>query len=170
MKVGRHLSYYRVKAIEDLLGKEECTKLYKQIVEYLIKETKEQESRDQPADPLTLTRTNSRNFILNHYKKFGVANFTLGIYDEYKEIYRFDKCIVHEVLKEFDDPDIAYLSSCYLRDSPSSNEGYTIRMRKTQTLHHNDFCDELYWNNHVHPDAEQPSLEFTKNMGKELEV
>ncbi len=168
-KAGRHLSYYRVKAIEDILGKEECIKLYKQIVECLIKEMKEQESINQPADPLTLTRIDSRNFILDHYKKFGVADFTLGIYDDYKEIYRFDRCIVHEVLKEFDDPDIAYLSSCYLRDSPSSNEGYTIQMRKTQTLHHNDFCDELYWNNHVYPDSEQPYLEFTKNMGKDLE-
>ena len=168
-KAGRHLSYYRVKAIEDILGKEECIKLYKQIVECLIKEMKEQETRDQPTDPHTLTRIDSRNFILDRYKKFGVANFTLGIYDDYKEIYRFDKCIVHEVLKEFNDPDIAYLSSCYLRDSPSSNEGYIINMRKTQTLHHYDFCDELYWNNYVYPDAEQPSLEFTKNMGKDLE-
>ncbi len=169
-KAERHLSYYRVKAIEDILGKEECIKLYKQIVECLIKEKKEQENRDQPADPQTITRIDSRNFILDHYKKFGVANFTLGIYDDYKEIYRFDKCIVHEVLKEFNDPDIAYLSSCYLRDSPSNNEGYIIHMRKTQTLHHDCFCDELYWNNHVYPDAEQPSLEFTANIGKENQI
>ena len=167
MKVGRHLSYYRVKAIEDLLGKEECTKLYKQIVEYLIKETKEQESRDQPADPLTLTRTNSRNFILKNYKRLGVGNFTLGIYDDFKEIYRFDKCITHEVLKEFNDPDIAYLSSCYRRDSPSNNECHIIHMRKTQTLHHAKFCDEFYWNNYVYPDAEQPDLKFVENMGKD---
>ncbi|MGC9778022.1 MAG: hypothetical protein HZR80_02130 [Candidatus Heimdallarchaeota archaeon] len=40
-------------------------------------------------------------------------------------------------------------------------------MRRTQTLHHGDFCDELYWNNVVHPNAEQPSLEFTKKLGKE---
>lgn len=25
----------------------------------------------------------------------------------------------------------------------------------------------FYWNNHVHPEAEQPSLEFTESMGKE---
>jgi len=168
-KAGRHLSYYRVKTIEDLLGKEECIKLYKQIVEYLIKESKEQESREQPKDPMTVTRIDSRNYILENYKKLGVGNFTLGIYDDYKEIYRFDKCIVHEVLKEFDDPDIAYLSSCYLRDSPSNNEGYIIHMRKTQTLHHAEFCDEFYWNNYVYPDAKQPSLDFVENIGKDLE-
>ncbi|NPD88610.1 MAG: hypothetical protein HGN29_07790 [Asgard group archaeon] len=166
-KAERHLSYYRVKAIEDLLGKEECIKVYKNIVEYLIKEMKEQESREQPEDPMKVTRIESRKFVLENYKKLGVGDFTLGIYDDYKEIYRFDRCIVHEVLKDFNDPDIAYLSSCYLRDSPSNNEGYIIHMRKTQTLHHNKFCDEFYWNNSVYPDAEQPSLEFTENMGKD---
>jgi len=168
-KAEGYLSYYRVKAIEDLLGKEECTKVYKQIVENLIKEMKEQDTSEKPEDPMKITRIESREFVLEHYSKLGVANFTLGIYDDYKEIYRFDKCIVHEVLKVFNDPDIAYLSSCYLRDSPSNNEGYIIHMRKTQTLHHTDFCDEFYWNNYVHPNAEQPSLDFTKNMGKDLE-
>lgn len=76
---------------------------------------------------------------------------------------------MHEVLKDFNDPDIAYLCSCYLRDSPSNNEGYIVHMRKTQTLHHAKFCDEFYWNNYVHPDAEQPSLEFVENMGKNKE-
>ncbi|MCG3227592.1 MAG: hypothetical protein H7645_11800 [Candidatus Heimdallarchaeota archaeon] len=166
-KAEGHLSYCRVKAIEDLLGKEECSQIYKQIVEFLINEIKEQESRDQPEDPKKVTRIDSRKFVLDQYKKLGVGNFTLGIYDDYKEIYRFDKCIVHEVLKDFNDPDVAYLSSCYLRDSPSNNEGYIIYMRKTQTLHHYEFCDEFYWNNYVHLDAEQPSLEFTRSMGKD---
>lgn len=165
-KAESYLSYYRVKAIEDILGKAEGTKLYKQIVEYLIKEMKEQDSREKPEDPMKITRIESREFVLKQYSKFGVANFTLGIYDDYKEIYRFDKCIVHEVLKVLNDPDIAYLSSCYLRDSPSNNEGYTIHMRRTQTLHHRDFCDELYWNNFVHPNVQQPSLEFSKMLGK----
>lgn len=169
-KAEGYLSYYRVKAIEDLLGKEDSTKLYKQIVELLIKEMKEKDTREKPKDPMTVTRIDSRELILKQYEKLGVANFTLGIYDDYKEIYRFDKCIVHEVLKIFNDPDIAYLSSCYLRDSPSNNEGYIVHMRKTQTLHHNNFCDEFYWNNYVHPNAEQPSLDFTKDIGKDLEV
>lgn len=166
-KAEGHLSYYRVKAFEDLLGKEEGTKFYKEIVEYLIKETKEQDTSDQPEDPLSLTRTESREFVLKRYAKYGVANFTLGRYDDFKEIYRFDKCIVPEVLKVFNDPDIAYLSSCYPRDSPSSNEGHIVKMRRTRTLHHDDMCDELYWNDHVHPNTEHPSIEFTKSMGKE---
>jgi hypothetical protein len=42
-------------------------------------------------------------------------------------------------------------------------------MRRTQTLHHAPFCDELYWNNYVHPNTEHPSLEFIEKIGKNKE-
>lgn len=166
-KASCRLSYYRVKAIEDILGKEEATNLYKEIVGCLIKEQKEQNPPERHKDPRTVTRIDSRERILKRYRELGIGDFTLVIYDDFKEFYKFDRCVVHEVLKDLNDPDIAYLSSCYNRDHPSSNEGHTIIMRKTQTLHHSDFCDELYWNNVVHPDTEQPSLEFAKKLGKE---
>ena len=166
-KASCHLSYYRVKAIEDVFGKEEATKLYKKIVGHLIKEEKERNPPEIPEDPRKLTRIDSRERILKLYRELGVGDFTMVIYDDYKEFYKFDRCVVHEVLKDLNDPDIAYLSSCYNRDHPSSNEGHTIIMRKTKTLHHSDFCDELYWNNVVHPDTDQPSLEFAKRLGKE---
>ena len=166
-KGSRHLSYYRVKAIEDLFGREEATELYKEIVGYLIEEEKERNPPKNFDDPRKATRINSREYILKRYRELGVGDFTIVIYDDYKELYKFDRCITHEVLKEFNDPDIAYLSSCYQRDHPSSNEGHTIIMRKTQTLHHKSFCDELYWNNVVHTNAEQPSLEFVEKLGKE---
>lgn len=166
-KASSHLSYYRVKAIEDVFGKEKATKLYKEIVGFLIKERKEQNPPEIPEDPRKVTRIDSRERIMKQYRELGVGDFTIVIYDDYKEFYKFDRCVVHEVLKDLNDPDIAYLSSCYRRDHPSNNEGYTIHMRRTQTLHHGDFCDELYWNNVVHPNARQPSLKFAKKLGKE---
>jgi len=166
-KASSHLSYYRVKTIEDIFGKDEATKLYQEIVKYLIKERKEQNPPEKHEDPKKVTRIDSRERIMKQYRELGVGDFTIVIYDDYKEFYKFDRCVVHEVLKNLNDPDIAYLSSCYSNDHPSHNEGYTIHARKTQTLHHSDFCDEFYWNNVVYPDAKQPSLEFTKKLGKE---
>ncbi|MBY8994623.1 MAG: L-2-amino-thiazoline-4-carboxylic acid hydrolase [Candidatus Heimdallarchaeota archaeon] len=166
-KASSHLSYYRVKAIEDIFGKEEANQLYKKIVGYLIEEQKEQNPPEIHDNPRKVTRINSRERIMKQYRELGVGDFTIVIYDDFKELYKFDRCIVHEVLKEFNDPDIAYLSSCYNRDHPSSNEGHTIIMRKTQTLHHSNFCDELYWNNVVHPNAEQPTIEFIEKLSKE---
>jgi len=69
-------------------------------------------------------------------------------------------------VKDFDDPDIAYLATCYIGDNPEWNKDKIIHMRRTQTLHHAKFCDEMYWNNYVHPDAEQPTLEFIEDIGK----
>ena len=86
-----HLSYYRVKAIEDVLGKSKATRLYKKIVESQLKDQKAQDNNEKPEDPYKVTRLESREFILKHYKDFGVANFTLGIYDDFKEIYRSNK-------------------------------------------------------------------------------
>ncbi|NHK32818.1 MAG: hypothetical protein FK730_15820 [Asgard group archaeon] len=166
-KASLHLSYYRVKTIEDVLGKEEAVTLYKDIVKYLIKEEKERNPPEIPEDPRKVTRIQSRERIMKQYKELGVGDFTIVIFDDYKEFYKFDRCIIHEVLKDFNDPDIAYLCSCYNRDHPTSNEGHTIIMRKTQTLHHADFCDELYWNNIVHPNAEQPPLKLAEKLGKE---
>lgn len=166
-KAELHLSYYRVKAIEDILDKVDAIKLYKEIVGYLIKEMKERNPIIKPEDPRKVTRIESREYVLKNYKKYGVGDFTLVIFDDYKELYKFDRCVVSEVLKEFNDPDIAYLSSCYNRDHPSNNEEYTIHLRRTQTLHHKDFCDELYWNNFVHSNTKQPPLVFAKKLGNE---
>ncbi|NHJ03464.1 MAG: hypothetical protein EAX90_01460 [Candidatus Heimdallarchaeota archaeon] len=166
-KASLHLSYFIVKAFEDILGKEEGSAVYKQIIGLQIKEAHESDTSEKPLDPTKVTRHNSREFILKHYNDFGVANFTLVIFDDYKEFYKFDRCVVHEVLKDFNDPDLTYLCSCYPRDHPNNNDGCIVHLRRTQTLHHGDFCDELYWNNFIHPNAKQPSLEFAERLGKE---
>ncbi len=81
-------------------------------------------------------------------------------------LYRFDNCLTHEALRDLNDPDIAYLASCYVGDAEEFNTGRTRYLRRTQTLHHGDFCDELYWDVDFHTDPEQPSLEFTRMLGK----
>ena len=107
------------------------------------------------------------NVAIENWCKIGMADFVCGNIDEHMAIFRFDSCYAHETLKEFNDPDIAYAASCYASDLPVFNKGRIIKLRRTQTLHHGDFCDELYWDSRVHDNPEQPSLEFTKKLGKE---
>ena len=170
MKVGEHVSYYCVKTFVDIYGREEGTKIYKQIVPKLIREMREKDKTEKPEDPkeITIHEMHKRN--LEGWCKSGLADFSYYIFDDYKVVYRFDKCLIPEVLKEFNDPDLAYLASCYIGDNPERRVDSIIHMRRTQTLQHSEFCDELYWNNYVHPEAEQPSLEFTKEIGKDSEV
>ncbi len=63
-KASSHLSYYRIKAIENIFEKEEATKLYKEIAKYLIKERKEQNPPEIPEDPRKVTRIESRERIM----------------------------------------------------------------------------------------------------------
>lgn len=163
-KASYRLSYHRVKALEDLLGKEQAIQTYKDVVTHLILEMKKETKEKQPRDPRTVTRSKSRNKYLESCCKQGTGDFTIAIFDDYKEIYRFDRCVAHEVLKDFNDPDIAHLSSCYRHENPEWNNDEIIHLRRTQTLHHDKFCDEFYWNNAIHPNAEQPTLELTKNL------
>ncbi len=169
IKAGERIAYYLVRILADIYGKEEGTKIYKQIVPYLVKERKSQDTEEKPSDPKTVTILDSNKRSIESWCKIGLADFSFCIFDDHKIVYRFDSCLTPEALKDFNDPDIAYLASCYIGDVPEFNEGRTIHLRRTQTLHHNKFCDELYWNNFVHPNTEHPSIEFIENMGKDLE-
>ncbi|TET80209.1 MAG: hypothetical protein E3J43_02550 [Candidatus Heimdallarchaeota archaeon] len=169
IKAHERTSYFLVKTLAETYGKEEGTRIYKQIVPYLIREMKSKDKTEKPTNPKTVTILDSNKRSIESWCKMGLADFAFCIFDDHKVIYRFDSCLTPEALKEFNDPDIAYLSSCYIADVPEFNEGRTIHLRRTQTLHHAKFCDELYWNNYVHPDAEQPSLDFTENIEKDKE-
>jgi len=166
-KTGERISYLLVRTLVDTYGKEEGTEIYKQIVPNLIREMRSEVVSEKPKDPKTVTILDSNKRSIDAWCRAGLADFTSCLIDDYKVIYRFDSCLTPEALKEFNDPDIAYLSTCYFADVPEFNEGRTIHLRRTQTLHHAKFCDEFYWNNYVHPDAEQPSLDFVENMGKD---
>ena len=160
-RAGERFSYYRVKAFTDVLGKEKGIKLYTEILKLVVKEmnsTKKVNEKD------TVKTRGER--AVKYWSKIGLGNFCFKIFDENKILYRFDKCITHEVLKDFNDPDVAYIASCFIGDIDEWNEGEYIHLRRTQTLHHGAFCDELYWDTRVHANPEQPSLEFAMNIGK----
>jgi hypothetical protein len=165
-KALRRPSYYLVRTLADIYGKEKGIEIYKQIVPYYIEEIKSKNDRKKPEEPKSVNILDQNERQIKAWCESGLADFAVCIFDDYKLVYRFDSCLTPEALKEFNDPDIAYLSSCYITDHPDWNKGNIIHLRRTQTLHHAPFCDEFYWNNHVHPDAKQPSLDFTEKMGK----
>lgn len=161
-KAMRRLSYYRVKAFIDVLGEEQGIQLYKQILAFLSKEIRLKNKEDEK---VTVVSKNKDQ--LKAWKDFGLADFTFTYIDKDQIIYRFDKCIVHEALKDLNDPDIAYLASCYGADIDEFNIERFVCLRRAKTLHHWDYCDELYWDNRVHADPKHPSLDFIEKIGKE---
>jgi len=161
-KAFEGLSYFRVKAFEDILGKEEGIELYTEILKFIVKDMnstlklKEEDTVEARGD-----RAKKR------WCKEGEGDFAVKLYDEAKVLYRFDRCVTHEALKDFNDPDIAYIASCFIGDIEEYNEVDPIHLRRTQTLHHGNFCDELYWDTRVHDNPEQPSLDYTRKIGGE---
>lgn len=155
-KANEHLSYYRVKSLVDTLGIKNGSRLYKRIVPFLIHQGK-----------IKVPNVTLKDYCQGEVKRWcktGLGNFISVIFDDYRHLYRFDRCMIHEVLKDFNDPDMAYLCSCFFNDHPEYNKDRTIHLRRTQTLHHGEFCDELWWDNDIYPNAKQPSLEFTKKL------
>lgn len=154
------LSYYRVKSFVDALGDEKGIKLYKDILKLIV------DDEVKNADYKRKTQRESGEKAIKGWTETGLGDFTSCFFDDYKVLFRFDKCVIHEALKDLNDPDHAYIASCYRGDVQGGHPGKFWMMRRTQTLHHAKFCDEMYWYDDVHPYAEQPSLEFTQNLGK----
>ena len=157
-KSFRRLGYHRVKALAELL--DDGVEVYKEIVARNLRA-----ARANLKDG-TLAVEMMPNAIRN-WTNSGLGDFTVAVLDDHRVLYRFDKCLVPEAMRDFNDPDIAYLASCYTGDSPEWNPGRKRHMRRTQTLHHAPFCDEFYWDDEHHPKAKQPELGFTENLGKE---
>jgi hypothetical protein len=170
IKVLRRIPYFLVKTIVDIHGKEKGIEIYKQTVPHYLDELISKNPPREHEDPEAITIIEFNERQTKAWCECGLGDFTVCTYDDYKIVYRFDSCLTPEALKEFNDPDIAYLSSCYVSDHPKFNEGRVIHLRRTQTLHHSEFCDELYWNNLVYPNTEHPPIDFIENMGKDKEV
>ena len=158
----RRISYHRVKSFAELLGKEDGIKLYTKIltkyIEYMTQKFPQK-------DDISVSKYCEN--AIKGWCSIGMADFVSCVLAEHKIHFRFDSCFAHEALKDFNDPDIAYYASCYGADLPAFNEGRIINVRRTQTLHHADFCDEFYWDTREFDEPpEQPSLEFTKNMNQ----
>lgn len=155
----RRLGYHRVKALIELLGEDEGVPLYKEIVSRKLIS-----NRATLDDKTTALETMPQ--AVKNWTDIGLADFTLAVLDDHRVLYRFDSCLVPASLEDFNDPDIAYLSSCYTGDNPEFNPGRKRYMRRTQTLHHAPFCDEFYWDVEVYPDQKQPELKLTEKLGK----
>jgi len=157
----RRISYHRVKSFVELLGNDEGIELYTEILTRMIREV----SKKRPEEE-DITNKKYCERAIKSWCDYGMADFASCEMDEHMTLFRFDSCFAHEVLKDFNDPDIAYYASCYGADLPVFNEGRKIRVLRSQTLHHADFCDEMYWDSRVHKDPKMPDIEFTKDIGK----
>ncbi len=166
----RRLSYYLAKSCSDIVEEEEGVDFWKRIVSLQHRDLKAEieaalkEQEKSGAAEITVKERSDQ--MVKNWVDYGLVDFARVIMDEHKVLFRFDRCLTPEAMKELNDPKWAYLSSCYITDAPEFNYG-KLRLRRTQTLHTAPFCDEFYWNPRVHEDPDQPSLEYTRKLGVE---
>jgi hypothetical protein len=166
---NERIMYYLARAGSDVVGEKEGIEFWKKVVTLRLRdenaryEERIRELVKSGKKPSTMIERSDS--AIKYWTEIGLGDFTRLVIDENKIHYRFDKCVTHEVLKDLNDPEYAYIISCYIGDAPTFNFPNRPQfLRRTQTLHHGKFCDELYWDPKVLDEPEQPTLEFTRNM------
>jgi len=147
--------YHAIKTMVDVLGKEEGIQLYKDYVEYRIKQSPPREITDFREARVTWIKDMADS---------GGFDFAIYDCDASKFHGKFDKCVVHESFKDVENPELGYYVTCYTGVTGCNLSDWCVRMRRTQTLFTADFCDELYWDRHVHHEPRQPSLDFSRKL------
>ncbi|MBY8998815.1 MAG: hypothetical protein KGD60_13895 [Candidatus Thorarchaeota archaeon] len=154
--------YYRVKAIVDIMNREEAINLWKEMV---FRSTQDSlKNSDEEIHPPIKEITEG-------WKKEGErGESTLELivvsYDDNKVALRFDKCPVFDSVKDLEDREIAYLSYCWTGQPEQELNQHSRRKNTPQTLYQAEYCVEFYWNNDVYPNADPPSVEFWNEIAE----
>ncbi|NPD90740.1 MAG: hypothetical protein HGN29_18675 [Asgard group archaeon] len=156
--------YYRTKSIIDILGREKGIKFWKEEIAVRLADYTLETSEERP--PIKEVAEGWMKAGVKN-KENSLMNFTVVVFDDYRTLVKFDICGVHEALKYLNDPELTYLSYCFVGDVEDERTTKVRRRRRTHSLHLNGFCDEFFWDNEVYPDAKQPPLDFMRKLGKE---
>ena len=154
--------YYRVKSIVDIMDREEGIQLWKEMV-YRATEDSMKNSDEESHPPI---KEITKGWMKEGETGESTFELTVVSYDDHKVALKFDKCPVFESVKHLEDREVAYLSYCWTGQPEQELNKHSRRKNTPQTLYHSDYCVEFYWNNDVHPDAEPPSHDFWKSLGK----
>lgn len=154
--------YYRVKAIVDIMDREEGIQLWKDMV-YRATQDALKTSDEECHPPI---KEIAEGWMKEGETGDGNFELTVVSYDDHKVALRFDRCPVYESVKHLEDREVAYLSYCWT-GQPEQELNKKARRKKTpQTLYQSDYCVEFYWNNDIHPDAKPPSNDFWETISK----
>ncbi|MFW9920291.1 MAG: hypothetical protein ACFFED_11870 [Candidatus Thorarchaeota archaeon] len=144
--------YHRIKAMIDVLGREDGIQLYKDFVLY--------RSQLPVEEKIKGTVKSFREESIKNWSEAKHMDFAVYVFDENMHVCKFTNCVSYDALKHLDDPEVGYLTQCYPTTFLVDRLYETLGQRRSVTLFNHHFCDELYWDKNVHPDPEHPSLDF----------
>ncbi|MFW9960694.1 MAG: hypothetical protein ACFFDV_06735 [Candidatus Thorarchaeota archaeon] len=152
--------YHRVKAIVDIMGRNEGIELWKDLVYRATQESLKgsTEERHPPIKEI------AEGWIKEGETGESCFELTVVSFDDYKVALKFDQCPVFDSVKHLEDREIAYLSYCWTGQPEQELSKKTRRKKTPQTLYQSDYCVEFFWDDNVHPNAETPSNDFWHNL------
>ena len=152
--------YHRVKAIVDIMERNEGIELWKDLV-YRATQESLKRSIEECHPPI---KEITEGWIKEGETGESCFELTVVSFDDHKVALKFDQCPVFDSIKHLEDREIAYLSYCWTAQPEQELNKKTRRKKTPQTLYQSDYCVEFFWDNNVHPDAEPPSNDFWHNL------
>ena len=153
----------QISALVEIFGREAGIEFFKDFVDYWGEELAKKPKGKHTIEEVRENRVKA-------WKEGGAMEF--GVVDTHEAAFlaKFDKCVSHESMKHVEDQELAYYAVCYPGARLLEYVHENISMRRTQTLFTADFCDELRWDRHIHPEIEQPSLEFSSKLVRKQQI
>jgi hypothetical protein len=152
--------YHRIKAMVEVLGRDEGIQLYKDFVAHIFRQPPEKRDKRSFKE--------FKKMLINSWSRSESFEFVIAHFDDYMFVGKFNKCLRYEALKDLDDPEISFLAQCYEGPANVARISKNFRLRRQVTLFNHHFCDEFFWDSEVHGEnPAQPSLEFLESLDKE---
>ncbi|MFX0094085.1 MAG: MFS transporter [Candidatus Hodarchaeota archaeon] len=146
--------YYAVLALTEVMDKETAIELFKKHIEDF--------SLNHPRIPKIETiEIHRSNFVEGTHREIRIISEIING----KFIIRKDTCSWYEVMKEVNDPELAYFVACFgdYAGCKARNENFVLTRNYTLMQGH-PYCDEVYHDTRIDSDVTHPPKEFFDNL------
>ncbi|MHA1637603.1 MAG: L-2-amino-thiazoline-4-carboxylic acid hydrolase, partial [Candidatus Thorarchaeota archaeon] len=150
-------NYWTITALTDVMERNEALALYKEYVDYRT-------------DILMKSRLARIETLEEYYASASVGgagphDVTYAILEGGIGVARFDRCMWHEIQKEFGDGEIAYTNSCFYDFYAITVCNENFELTRTKTLMQGDkYCDFCWHDKRIDKTMEHPSEEFFESL------
>jgi hypothetical protein len=157
MKAVLHPVYHRYEALCEVMGREPGIELIKDYIDTRVYELTEPDLDLEDLDPLWEHWTTERETPPHGEIQFRISRGKVG--------GRVDRCMRHEVLLSFNDPELAHLVACYSDKSEIEARNPNIVFSRTTTLAKGGpYCDNCVQDKRHVEKIEHPPQEFYVNL------
>ncbi|MHA1882561.1 MAG: L-2-amino-thiazoline-4-carboxylic acid hydrolase [Candidatus Thorarchaeota archaeon] len=150
-------NYWTISALADVIGRDQALALYKIYVDY----------RTETLLKSSFERVETFEELYEEMREEGTGphDATYAMLEGGMVVGRIDRCMWHEVQKEFGDGEIAYTNSCFYDYYAVTMYNENFELTRTKTLMQGDkYCDFCWHDKRIDKTMEHPSEEFFESL------